>query len=155
MINVAPFPPTRLARGFTLIEVMIVVAIIGILAAIAYPSYTEHVRRGHRAGAQKALLEAAQFMQRYYAGNNTYVATVGPAVPNITLPAGVNRSPTDAADGTQIYNITVTGSTIAGYQLNAEPVTGRVMEGDRCGTFTLNSLNVRGVTSGTVAQCWK
>ena len=51
---------------------MIVVAIVGILAAIAYPSYTEQVKRGQRSKAQTALLEAAQFMQRYYAANNSY-----------------------------------------------------------------------------------
>ena len=60
------------APGFTLIELLVVIAIVGILAAIAYPSYQEHVHRSHRADAQRALLEASQYMQRFYAANMAY-----------------------------------------------------------------------------------
>ena len=67
------------AKGFTLIEVMIVVAIVGILAAVAYPSYQQHVLKTRRAAAAGCLLEHAQFMERYYTTNMTYVGAV-PAV---------------------------------------------------------------------------
>ncbi len=64
--------------GFTLIEVLIVVAILGILAAIAIPSYTKYITSSRRADGQVALLEAAQKMERYFTNNNTYVgATIG------------------------------------------------------------------------------
>src|SRR5690606_38472416 len=71
------------SAGFTLIEVMIVVAIIGILAAIAYPSYQDHVRKSRRADAQTALLELAQFMERHYTTNGRYLtsANAAPALP--------------------------------------------------------------------------
>ncbi|MDP3168247.1 MAG: type IV pilin protein, partial [Hydrogenophaga sp.] len=62
----------RRDSGFTLIELMIVVAIIGILSAVAYPSYTEYIRRGARSEATAALLETQQFMERYYGANNRY-----------------------------------------------------------------------------------
>jgi prepilin-type N-terminal cleavage/methylation domain-containing protein len=69
--------------GFTLIELMIVVVVIGILAAIAYPSYQEHVRKARRADAQTALLELAQFMERHYTANGKYLtsANAAPTLP--------------------------------------------------------------------------
>jgi type IV pilus assembly protein PilE len=60
------------ARGFTLIEMMITVAIIGILASIAYPAYQDYVRRAARADAKAVLMETAQFMERHFTTNNAY-----------------------------------------------------------------------------------
>ncbi|MCM5679661.1 type IV pilin protein [Schlegelella sp. S2-27] len=145
------FRQQKASAGFTLIEVMIVVAIVGILAAIAYPSYTEFVRRGQRAEARTVLLEAAQFMQRFYAANDRYDQTRdGTAV---ELPGSLQASP---AEGTPRYTIELAdGLSATGYTLQAVPAGSMV--GDRCGTLTLNNRGQRNVdgASATAAECWK
>ena len=129
-------------KGFTLVELMIVVAIIGILAAIAYPSYTEQVRSGRRADAQGALMEASQAMERYYAENGfTYVG----AAPGTEFPA---QSP--FSGGTPAYNMAITASNATSYTLQAAPIGPQT--GDRCGNMTLSSAGAR---NAAAADCWR
>lgn len=149
--------PEARHKGFTLIELMVVVAIIGILASIAYPSYTEYVAKGRRSDAQKALLEASQYMQRWYAANNTFQTNDStPAAP--TLPAGLNRSPA-AGSGTQAYTLAVSSATTSTYTITASRTAGGPMATDKCGNLTLTSTGVKDLTSATsgydVARCWK
>lgn len=133
--------------GFTLIELMIVVAILGILTAIAYPSYVEHVKESRRSEARSNLLELAQFMERYYAANGRYVKTAGgsdaPALP-------FSRSPKDG--GSEFYKLSVSDAGNNKYQLNAKPAG--AMDGDRCGTLTLNHQGIKGSTAGDKDDCW-
>lgn len=125
-------------RGFTLIEVMIVVAILGIIAAIAYPSYQRHVQQSYRAQAQADLLEIAQFMERRYGLNNTYE--------NIALP--FDESPRDG--GVTRYNISFSdGPDADGFELQA--VRTGPQSDDRCGTLTIDNRNVRGAAAD---DCW-
>lgn len=136
--------------GFTLIELMIVVAIIGILMAVALPSYRAYIERGDRASARAALMEAQQFMERFYATNDRYDQDkAGSAV---ALPARLLSVPADSPKYTLSLNTTTNPLTVNSYQLEAAPI-GTV---SKCATLTLTNTGVKGMTgSGTVADCWK
>ena len=135
------------SKGFTLIEVMIVVAIVGILAAIAYPSYTAYVARGYRAEAKQGLLELAQFMERTYTENNSYTpAGAAPVLPFTTMPKV----------GTTVYNMALDlGATSATTYRITATATG-VMLGDECGNFSIDNTGAQTVAGGTesAANCW-
>ena len=133
-------------KGFTLIELMIVVAIVAILAAIALPSYNEYIRRGHRAEARAALLQGAQWMERAATATGTYPAAFPATL--TTVPSGryaisAASPPASAASGTA-------------FTLTAAPQGGQT--GDKCGSYTLTHNGLRGangVTTGAiVTECW-
>jgi len=134
--------------AFTLIEVMIVVAIIGILAAVAYPSYRDYIAKARRGDAMAVLMEDAQWMERYFTQYNTYLnAGANPVLPII-------EAPKDA--GAKYYDITFSGTnTQTTYILQATPKG--AMTSDRCGTLTLTEAGVKGTTGGTLSSqdCWR
>ena len=135
-------------KGFTLIELMIVVAVIGILSSIAYPSYTEYVRRGHRADARAGLLQAQLWMERAATATGVYPTT---------LPANLTWS----GDTSKRYTIGfAANNTNAAFTLTAAPKNPGPQASDKCGTYTLSNTGLRGANGKTSTQsgydtdCW-
>ncbi|TSE34689.1 type IV pilin protein [Tepidimonas charontis] len=124
-------------RGFTLIEVMIVVAIVGILTAIAYPSYQRYVLKSHRTAAQSCLTELSTWMERYYGANMTYSGAA--------LPALACRN-----DLSSRYTFSFgSGPTATTYTIQAVPIGSQVPDG--CGTLAINQAGVR---TAAASGCW-
>ncbi len=130
-------------KGFSLIEMLVVLAIITVIAAIAYPAYTEHVVASRRAEATVALSDLAARVERYYSENNTYVgATI----------VGMN-APSTTENG--FYNLQITAATATTYSIQAVPTGAQASADTACATLTLNQLGQKGITgSGTVQNCW-
>lgn len=128
------------AKGFTLIELMVVVAIVGVLAVIAYPAYTNHVRNTHRGNAQAEMLRLAQAIERCAARTRSYSHADCVAGFPINVPLQNARYSINLAASPSTFTITATPTTVGGQNLHA------------CGTMTLNHLGQR--TPATPANCW-
>ncbi len=138
----------KIVNGFTLLELMVTVAILGIIVAIAMPNYTESVSRSRRVDARNLLLENVHFMERVFTENNRYNTNLGTAtvLPNLTSPR----------QGTVQYNITIGAMDASSYTLRATPAAGSGMAGDKCGTYIINNLNQQTNSGNTTpsAECW-
>ncbi|EGW21549.1 type IV pilin protein [Methylobacter tundripaludum] len=138
-------------QGFTLIELMVTVAIVGILAGIAYPSYQDSVMKSRRADAKGVVLGLANAMERRFTETNSYLgAATGPA--DMGAP-GIYTIPAETAT---YYTITISVATASSYTLSAAPAG--VQSTDECGTLTLTHTGSKGVTDAatgvTAAYCW-
>lgn len=138
----------RLA-GFSLIELMTVLLILGLLLSVAWPSYQSHLRRGHRLEAAAALLEAQQFMERHYAVQGRYTTAAGAAP---VLPVRLQTVP---AQGAPRYRLRLEAVEAGQFTLRADPQ--EALAADPCGSLTLASTGLKGRTGSgaTVAQCWQ
>lgn len=124
-------------QAFTLTELLVVVAIIGILASIAYPNYQDHVTRSRRSDAQGALMNFANAMERYFTENNgSYCDAGGTGGAHTCGDSGTNDtgSPTifattNPASGTAYYNLTIQAATATTYTLRATPIGAQAGDG--------------------------
>ena len=130
--------------GFSLIELVIAIAIVGILATIAFPNYVNQMQQTRRADCEAALMQLASAMERDFSRNNQYRDLVG--VGNFS-----NQCPIDG--GTATYTLAIANLTATTYTLQATPAGAQA--GDPCGTLTLTNTLQKGQTSGTLAECWQ
>jgi len=128
--------------GFTLIELMITVAIVAILARVAYASYQGSVVKTRRAKAKACLVEQAQFMERYYTTNFTYVSGD---------PTGLQC----ATEMASFYSFTTASLSVTGFTVEATPIGAQLSADTKCGKMTLNQAGAKTKSgTGTVSECW-
>lgn len=147
-------------RGFTLTELMITVVIVGILAAVGYPSYTQYITKANRSAAQGFMLQIASREEQYLGDARTYTdgfTTSGNAL---------YLTPPSETTGKYTFSITVitvdthanyiAGAALPQYIITATPVGGQLTSDTKCGTLTLNSVGTKGqsVVGSSVSDCW-
>ena len=132
-------------NGFTLIELMVVVAIIGVISAIAYPSYNSYMNKSRRADAKVGLQKLADKQERFYLQNNTYTS--------VFTSAGLNTS-TTSEEG--YYTFAVDSASVSGFSMTATAVGIQANDID-CATLTLSSTSLKTATAGSggdATKCW-
>lgn len=135
-------------HGFTLIEMMIVVAIIGILAAFAYPSYMQHVQKAKRSDAHVGLNEVFQRQERNFILNRTYSSTL----------TGLGYSSNTPATPEGEYTLALSGVTATAFTVTATPVSGKTQASDnKCKSISLDQRGAKSAkdsSNNASTVCW-
>lgn len=144
----------RRSRGVTLLELLVVVAIVSILASIAFPSYQGVVTRTTRTAAKSALLEAANRQAQFFADNKRYatdLADLGYGGAGFMINA--HGEPVPAGSSKRAYVISLTNAAAMTFTINATPQLQQAAHDTQCAALTLTHTGVRGQT-GASTQCW-
>jgi len=140
-------------RGMNLIELLVVVAIISILGALAYPSYVQHIVDTKRTAGRNILMQVADRQQQFFMDNKTYAANLTNlgfgANPLIVGDDGREL----AAGADTVYSLTLANVTVTTYTITAAPLNGQLGRDTECGSLTLDQSGIRG-QSGTGTDCW-
>ncbi len=143
-----------LQQGVTLLEVMIVVAIVAMISAFAYPSYMEHVVTTKRTAATSILLQVADRQQQFFMDNKSYtndLTNLGFAAnPLVLLDDGM---PTEADDSEAVYSVSLSNVTATTFTATAAPLNGQANRDGDCGSMSLTQAGVRGASGGG-DDCW-
>ncbi len=135
------------ARAFTLIELMIVVAVVGILAAIAYPSYTQYVLKSRRSDAKAILLQMQLAQEKWRANNTSYTSTLSNILPDSNKVSGTYYS------NDRFYSLSIPLASSNNYVVKAVPVAGKSQANDtQCPSFTINALGEHAGDDGVFAD---
>ena len=140
---------TKSVKGFTLLELMIAVGIIGILTSIAIPSYTSYFAQSNRTDAKSSLLQLAQLLERNYTESGYYNQDANGNA--LTLP--ITQSP---QSGTALYTISWSLAGVS-YGIYATPVTNTTQAHDACGEFMLDNFGTKSISGGVntnASTCW-
>lgn len=153
----APGFRVRQGAGFTLMDLLIAVAIVGILAAIAFPSYTNAVVKTKRRAAQVCLASFATHMERFYTTNLRYDQTVAGVAMNTTALRALNLecASTRNTGADYSYGFAADSPTASTYSLVATPAGRQATKDARCGELSVNQAGVRSVTGADgTTKCW-
>jgi type IV pilus assembly protein PilE len=142
-------------RGFTLLELMIVVVIVGILSAFAYPSYMQYVVSTKRTAATSVLLQVADRQQQFFMDNKTYTADMtNLGFSASPLVVGDDGRPLTSGNAKSVYTISMSNVAVTTYTITATPLNAQLTRDTDCGALTLDQSLAKGA-GGAVADCWK
>jgi type IV pilus assembly protein PilE len=165
------------ATGFSLIELMFVVAIVGIISRVALPSYTKQLQKNQRAVAKARLAQAAQQLERFYSDNSSYYVDMNAGPPCVLVvntagstangfmrmmnPSWCGGASTTVYSGsnnetTSVYTIELATSSANAFTVTAKPVAGTAQAADtKCNWLTLTNTGAKGITgTGSLSDCW-
>jgi type IV pilus assembly protein PilE len=144
----------RRQAGFTLVEAMITVVILGILAAMVYPSYRDYVVRTQRDLAKSAMLQVLDRQEQFFIDNKIYANTVT-ALGFAANPFAIDntgKTVTSTASN-RVYTISLADATATGFTIQAVPQLRQATEDSKCGTLSVTNAGVKSA-SGTGSRCW-
>ena len=142
-------------RGFTLIELMIVIVIVAIISAYAYPSYMRYIVNTKRTAATSVLLQVADRQQQFFMDSKTYTADLtNLGFPSNPLEISDDGRSMASGDSDNVYSVSLSNVTVTTYTITATPLNVQLSRDTDCGALTFNQSGAKGA-GGSVEDCWK